>query len=563
MSAQSLTAAVTVFESSSTPLQKAPVVNESISFRFVLDGTIQTLSTNNSPNQDSISGLLFVPTLDPEDPCNNVTAPFVPQNVTREADLPDLGYNLIGLAPWISIDCTESYLASARNAPASALIFYRAGSHDTQKPPPISDAVWTLNDGGAWRQNNHYPVYAIPGPAGNTLMNELAQYSGNTTSPENSSDLSNVQPSTNFARLYALISLEQPRSSVPSLWVFILAILGVLIFVVVSSIVVIRMVQRRRRENLRRRIEAGEVDIESLGIKRMKVPRDILDKIPVYTYPVLTAPPKAFLGDEQTLASTLREKDDDASAIAPAMPRFSDPDMSCSTLKDFDVSTIELATVRDSITDIKTEARLTFSQPTCAICLDDFVPGSSVVRELPCAHIFHPECIDAFLMQNSSLCPMCKKSVLPSDFCPTQVTNLMVRRERLLRRAHRLHESDRTRNARTRRSNSVSGIFLHPRSTGSFVFFAGSQPSLDELSHYTTRDRRPARSPLSRQNTTAEASQLSSRRSSVASSRDRQEAMRMRAVALLGNPVGSEEEEREQQENLPRWRKVMNRTLGF
>ncbi|GAD92802.1 RING finger domain protein, putative [Paecilomyces variotii No. 5] len=427
MSAQSLTAAVTLFESSSTPLQRAPIVNESISFRFVLDGTIQTLSTNNSPDQDSISGLLFVPSLDPEDPCNNVTAPFVPRNVTRETDLPDLGYDLIGLAPWVSIDCTESYLASARNAPASALVFYRAGSHDTSKPPPISDAVWTLNDGGAWRKNNPYPVYAIPGPAGNTLMNELAKYSGNTTNPEstNSSDLSNVQSSTDFARLYGLISLKQPKSSLPSLWVFILAILGVLAFVVILSIVAIRIIQSRRRESLRRRIEAGEVDIESLGIKRMKVPREILDKIPVYTYPALTPPPKALLSDEQTLASTLREKDDDASAIAPAMPRFSDPHMSCSTLKDFDISTIELATIRDSITDIKTEARLTFSQPTCAICLDDFIPGCSVVRELPCAHIFHPECVDAFLMKNSSLCPMCKKSVLPPDFCPTKVTNLM------------------------------------------------------------------------------------------------------------------------------------------
>ncbi|KAL1854595.1 hypothetical protein Plec18170_004685 [Paecilomyces lecythidis] len=271
----------------------------------------------------------------------------------------------------------------------------------------------------------------------------------------------------------------------------------------------------------------------------MKVPQEILDKIPVYTYPALTPPPKAFLSDERTLASTLHEKDDDASAIAPAMPRFSDPDMSCSTLKDFDISTIELATIRGSITDIKTEASLTFSQPTCAICLDDFIPGSSVVRELPCAHIFHPECIDAFLIRNSSLCPMCKKSVLPPDFCPTKVTNLMVRRERLLRRAHRLHENGGRRNARTVRSNSISGIFLHPHSTGSFVFFAGSQPSLDELSHYTPRDRRPTRSPLSRQNTTVEASQLSSRRSSVASDidPDRLEAMRMRAVALLGNPV--------------------------
>jgi hypothetical protein len=77
---------------------------------------------------------------------------------------------------------------------------------------------------------------------------------------------------------------------------------------------------------------------------------------------------------------------------------------------------------------------VSFYQPTCPICLDDFVPAETIVRELPCKHIFHPECIDPFLRANSSLCPMCKKSTLPAGYCPVQVTNIMVRRERLIRR---------------------------------------------------------------------------------------------------------------------------------
>lgn len=153
-----------------------------------------------------------MPTLDPQDPCNNATAAFIPQNVTRETNLPDLGYDLIGLAPWVSIDCTRSYLASAKSAPATALIFYRAGSQDSGKPPPISDPIWSMRDGGVWRKNNPYPVYAIPGPAGNTLMHELAQYSGNTTSADSgsNSNLTNIPSSTNYARLYGLISLGKP-----------------------------------------------------------------------------------------------------------------------------------------------------------------------------------------------------------------------------------------------------------------------------------------------------------------------------------------------------------------
>ena len=81
-----------------------------------------------------------------------------------------------------------------------------------------------------------------------------------------------------------------------------------------------------------------------------------------------------------------------------------------------------------------------FSQATCPICLDDYVSGETTVRELPCRHLFHPECVDSFLLRNSSLCPMCKKSVLPKGHCPAMVTNAMVRRERMvrLRRQNRL-----------------------------------------------------------------------------------------------------------------------------
>jgi hypothetical protein len=75
-----------------------------------------------------------------------------------------------------------------------------------------------------------------------------------------------------------------------------------------------------------------------------------------------------------------------------------------------------------------------FTQPTCSICLDDFEHNQTIVRELPCSHIFHPDCIDSFLRDNSSLCPMCKKSALPQGYFVTDVTNAMVRRERLIRR---------------------------------------------------------------------------------------------------------------------------------
>ena len=85
-------------------------------------------------------------------------------------------------------------------------------------------------------------------------------------------------------------------------------------------------------------------------------------------------------------------------------------------------------------TSQRRESRLLFSQSTCPICLTDYVPLTTNVRELPCRHIFHPECIDSFLIKTSSLCPMCKKCALPVGFCPEEVTNVMVYRERIARR---------------------------------------------------------------------------------------------------------------------------------
>ncbi|KAG1048178.1 hypothetical protein G6F43_009415 [Rhizopus delemar] len=51
----------------------------------------------------------------------------------------------------------------------------------------------------------------------------------------------------------------------------------------------------------------------------------------------------------------------------------------------------------------------------CAICLDDFLLGKNDVRVLPCAHGFCVLCIDPWLTQKSTLCPICKWDCLPSE----------------------------------------------------------------------------------------------------------------------------------------------------
>lgn len=47
----------------------------------------------------------------------------------------------------------------------------------------------------------------------------------------------------------------------------------------------------------------------------------------------------------------------------------------------------------------------------CSICLQEYEPGEKV-RHLPCQHVFHRDCVDEWLLGESRLCPMCKRSVV-------------------------------------------------------------------------------------------------------------------------------------------------------
>ncbi|KAF2284112.1 hypothetical protein GH714_019163 [Hevea brasiliensis] len=50
----------------------------------------------------------------------------------------------------------------------------------------------------------------------------------------------------------------------------------------------------------------------------------------------------------------------------------------------------------------------------CAVCLSEFAVDETV-RDLKCKHVFHKDCLDKWLLQCRSTCPLCRTKVLPDE----------------------------------------------------------------------------------------------------------------------------------------------------
>ncbi|KAF1914127.1 hypothetical protein BDU57DRAFT_477890 [Ampelomyces quisqualis] len=386
-------------------------LNHSVSFQYQIYSNIQTLSTKGVDGSDPY-GLLYVPDL-ASDACRREELQHVPANATRLANLPAASnYALIAAAPWFSPQCMLEYFAAARRAPTNAIYVWQPAQGNGQ-PPVLNDPSWNLQDGGGWQRANTFPTYALPATTGDIIMTRLNQYSGNLSTVPYADQLARSRAATDYVRLWSTVSTES-GTQLPSLWVFLVIVLAILIVAVSGISVAMHVIQRRRRNHLRQRVLQGEVDLEALGVKRLNVDQQTLDKLPIYTYTV-----GAAAGNEKHVpqpplpapgVSSSPPVDPETGANLPALTRH--------------VSAPTVAGAPASV----------LSQPTCPICLDDFEANQTQVRELPCRHIFHPDCIDTFLLRNSSLCPMCKHSVLPPGVCPVPITNMMVRRERHITR---------------------------------------------------------------------------------------------------------------------------------
>ena len=453
-------------------------------------------------------------------------------------------------------------------------------TNGTDTPPPLVSPVWNLNDGGVTWSELKFPVYAIPSANGVSIMQQMALYSGNLTSAPNANILLEQFPPTDYVRLYATFDTGT-ADHYPTLWAFLLIILGIVLIIVGITSCTMHYKQRRARNLLRQRVMAGEVDLESLGLaKPPRITQSDIDALPQVIYTSSEQKPPLPLDN------------------LPPSTKTADPAMA---------------------------SPQNYNQPTCPICLEDYIPGKTAVRSLPCHHIYHPSCIDPHLLLNSSLCPVCKARVPsareraavangtnPSCANVPVITNLMVRRERQMRLLNERRESESNQNTRAQwirrrfgrpllpivgrgmraellppvvrtRENSAATTLRAEPPAGQIEMSTVHVPSLElrqpQAQPVTAAVSVPSPGPTvlpygTPEPTTTGASSrrtFASPRPPAEDTEGRREWARRRASALLhrhsvmhpnvGVSVDIEEEEQQRIADLPRWRKVIGGVL--
>jgi hypothetical protein len=262
-----------------------------------------------------------------------------------------------------------------------------------------------------------HPVFALSGTVGEILMQHSSLYSGNMTEVPYGDYITDrfFGDTDDYLRIWTELDISTAPEGFAT-WVYVLIILGVFLVVITATSILMHSIQAWRRAGLRRRVIDGDINLEAMGIKHLTVPMAHIQKFPLFTYhyePVAGAPlsPRSTRSGRsrtRTRSRTLSQAEGAAG---------------CRAARAATVSELGPNTASTTATNY---------QPTCEICLEPYKNRETIIRELSCGHIFHPGCIDEFLHDVSSLCPICKASMLPEGYCP-KITNDMVRRERAIR----------------------------------------------------------------------------------------------------------------------------------
>lgn len=461
---------------------------------------------------------------------------------------------LIAVAPYVDEHCGRAFADQANLDKARVLLFINNADNS------VNDSAMLSAPSGVGALS--YSILSIPQDVGSSVLNQMEMYDSNSTIA-----IPRTALNSSVARI-GVAFYPQSSSDFSKLWISILAVLASFLFVFIVLSVSLNIIQLRRRQNLRERIERGEVNLESLGVSKLVVPDEILDSLPIRIYKhgemhFLNQEERQNLYTEQQNNQNSTSGNTDSPEPSDSVTSIADRDVntqhnkakppqgitdsdnaipthdslnksvhnediqeskdSGSKSKDTFVTTPESG-IKNSCDyvdppdtlDLHTNSRKnagnnsgshvtladannqepkhvsalsesnshqengdnrlstsssshhtlghnqgnisnnnagkeerTYNQTSCPICLEDFFDGENDIRELPCLHIYHAECIDPFLTSRSSLCPMCKVSVLPPGYLPNSIRldRSIVRRERIIQRqnANTTDSSSRTR----------------------------------------------------------------------------------------------------------------------
>jgi hypothetical protein len=309
--------------------------------------------------------------------------------------------------------CTSDYLIQAKLDQAEAAVLYNFTS--IANAPLPSSLTTALKVFGS-------PVYGIDPDDAIPLVQNMANYAGSMSSVPFGVDLTSMYDPLDYARLNLTIDTNEGLS-LRGLGLFLLAVFTALIFVIATSSISMHIYQYRARRDLRRRVATGEIDLESSGVKRLTVPKEVIDAMPITIYGASSI--IISKSDTQSVPSSYA----DAHQPPSYQSTSSGPTPNTEEKHDSVAPAIEGSDESQTITPAEG------FQQSCPICLDDYAVNTTPVRHLPCNHIYHPHCIDLLLQTTSSLCPLCKRSVLPKGLIPPtlQLTNQTVARERRIR----------------------------------------------------------------------------------------------------------------------------------
>ncbi|TPX68324.1 hypothetical protein SpCBS45565_g03208 [Spizellomyces sp. 'palustris'] len=226
--------------------------------------------------------------------------------------------------------------------------------------------------------------------------------------------------------------VPQGNVDVGLLWQFGLALIGGILFFGIPCTCLLSWWARRRIE-ASRGLTLADVEANAF-VADMSSPQsnsNLMKETDLKHFPIKRYRPHQFkrqqlsICDEKMSVKESMKQD----SGAPQTPTICSPDLlRTSTFPDSTITLSEeepqppthqsIPETSDTASLQSTATSLAYCIDNCPICLDQFEEGEPIRELLPCQHYFHNECIEPWLTQRKSICPMCRINLLETCGSP-------------------------------------------------------------------------------------------------------------------------------------------------